>query len=975
MKKLSLLVLLSLIGLPASAQGDLWGMVNSGGSTTATIFKTSYDGQGLVKKGGFPLENPGGGPRGDVMLAANGKLYGLTINGGTFDDGVLFEYDPSSGAYQVKVNLDNTTTGAGAIGNLTAAPNGKLYGMTGNGGANNIGVLFEYDPITGLFTNKHDFDFATGGLPQGSLCLADNGKLYGLTQQGGLGVGVIFEYDPTLNTYAKKFEFDVVNGSFPSGTLMKASNGKLYGTAGAGSANIGVIFEFNPLTGSFSKKFDFTVVANGKYPVGSLQAGSNGKLYGMTINGGSSGVGVIYEFDPSNNTYTKKADFTGIANGAYPNGSLLLSSNGKFYGMTRQGGTGSIGTLFEYDPSANSLTKRFDFDGQHGSTPYGSLVTGANGKLYGMTNGGTVGFGTLFEFDQVTNTLTKKIDFSSLPQGGNPTGGLIQASNGKFYGLTTTGGAFGSGVLFEYDSGTTVITPKVHFDGVNNGANPEASLRTGPDGKLYGLTSQGGAWDNGVLFAFDPLNGTYSKKVDFDGPTKGSLPQGNLLMANGKIYGLTKGGGLSFGVLFEYDPVTSTYQKKIDFTGANGSQPTGSLTLAANGKLYGQTISGGLFSSGVLFEYDPVAITTTNKVDFDGNNGYIPVGGLTQADNGKLYGLTRQGGDFNYGVLFEFDPTTGAFADKVHFNGGAKGRSPYGSLTLNGNGKLYGMTSDGGSNASGVLFEYDPATSLFVNRIDFGDLINGYNPYGDLLYVKSRQSIQFIPPGTKVMGTSPFSLSATATSGLPVTFSTASDKITIAGNQVTLVKPGRVTISVAQAGTSNFSAATSVEQSFCIRPIKPTLTLSENGTALPLLTSNAASGNQWFWNGAVITGATQATYSISKPGTYKVQVSADDCASDFSADQVMVVTGDLESQTETHLIVYPNPASDWLTVSSNHASGIKEVSILQINGAVRDTQTTPDKEARFNVSEYPSGLYLVRVKTESGTGVLKWVKR
>jgi len=143
-----------------------------------------------------------------------------------------------------------------------------LYGMTYQGGVNNLGVLFEYDPVTDIFIKKLDFDSANGRNPFGSLIQASNGKLYGMTIQGGVNdKGILFEYDPITSTYIKKLEFSgTINGSYPQGSLMQACNGKLYGmTKQGGVNNMGVLFEYNPATDIYTKKLDFNGY-NGSIP-------------------------------------------------------------------------------------------------------------------------------------------------------------------------------------------------------------------------------------------------------------------------------------------------------------------------------------------------------------------------------------------------------------------------------------------------------------------------------------------------------------------------------------------------------------------------------------------------------------------------------------------------------------------------------------------------------------------------------------
>jgi uncharacterized repeat protein (TIGR03803 family) len=976
---------------PAQSQTPaFWGMTNGGGTDdVGTIFKMAPDGTGLTNVRSFTYTTPGrSGDESSVQLwqSPAGKLYGVTANGGLKGSGVLYEYDPSTGVYAVKYNFDYTdVSGYYPVTSLVPGSNGKLYGMTTYGGTSNKGVLYEFDLTTGTYTKKVDFTGTNGASPSaGSLYLHTNGKLYGFTAFGGTNnFGVLFEYDPATSTYTKKIDFlGVADGKFPYAGLTRASSGKLYGTTIQGGTNDqGTLFEYNPTTNVLTKLVDF-ISSNGFAPASALVEADNGQLYGVTAAGGSSSGGVLFEFNPSTNVYTKKIDFTN-ENGRGAIGGLFKANNGKLYGLTYFGGSSNGGVLYEYEPATNTYTKKYDFiytpstsTSVDGALPRATLMQASNGLLYATTSiGGSSKSGVLFEYNISTNTYAKKIDFNGAPSGRYPNSGLMQASNGKLYGLTNTGGANGEGVLFEIDPVTNAFATKYSFSSTD-GSFPSGVLVQATNGKLYGLSSFGGLNSIGALFEFDPSSGVYSKKFDFDG-TNGKRPQGSMILAaNSKLYGMSsEGGANSNGVLFEYDPATNTLIKKIDFDNTtSGQYPNGDLIQANNGKLYGMSYDGGNGGgSGVLFEYNIATNTLTPRVTFGADDGENPTGSLVQAPNGKLYGMTTAGGTNLQGVLFEFDPATNSYVKKLNFDGANTGYQPNGSLAVSPNGKLYCGTTYGGANGRGVIFEYDPATNVFTKKHDFNGTDGGGFLYSRLLFVKGEQTISFAALPDKTIGDAAFALNATTTSTLPVSFSTTSTTITLSGSQVTIVSAGRVIITATQTGNTNYNVATPVERSFCIKPAQPTITLSNLNSETPTLTSSASTGNQWYRNDVVISGATNTVLTATEEGTYKVRSVVDDCVSNFSDEVILVVTSLEENGNQISL--FPNPTADWITVSLNELNGNKQISIVNTQGMVKESREVEGSETTFNVAAYARGVYFVKVKMKNSVRILRFVKQ
>ena len=349
----------------------------------------------------------------------------------------------------------------------------------------------------------------------------------------------------------------------------------LYGTSfRGGNDGGGTINRFNPASNNLTVARSFDDSISGFNPLSSLVQASDGKLYGTTFFGGINNYGVIFSFDPSSSTYTKLKDFD-YDNGVYPYGSLVQADDGKLYGVTSYGGGGSSASaIFSFDPSSLTYTWYNVFDDTNGYIPSGYLLKGNDGKLYGVTNvGGSNGFGVIFSFDPSSSTYTKLKDFDNAI-GVLPSGNLVQTSDGKLYG--TTASTFfgirpsGNGVIFSYDLSSSTYTVLKYLDDVD-GTNPSGSLVNASDGKLYGITVNGGTSDSGVVFSFDPFSSTYTKLKDFDN-AGGSKPSALMQASDGKLYGTTvKGGANGLGVIFSFDLSSSTYTKLQDYTGINGA--------------------------------------------------------------------------------------------------------------------------------------------------------------------------------------------------------------------------------------------------------------------------------------------------------------------------------------------------------------------------------------------------------------------
>jgi uncharacterized repeat protein (TIGR03803 family) len=195
----------------------------------------------------------------------------------------------------------------------------------------------------------------------------------------------------------------------------------------------------------------------------------------------------------------------------------------------------------------------FDFD-IDGANPIAGLVQGINGQFYGTTSGGQGnGYGTVFTIT-ATGTLTTLYFFCSKPNctdGYEPYAGLIQATDGNFYGTTAGGGINGLGTVFKITPSGTLTT--LHsFDGTD-GTSPYGTLVQGANGKFYGTTVYGGANGDGTVFKITP-GGTLTILHSFD-LTDGGYPTAGLIQAsNGQLYGTTYSVGPTVSGRFSASP-------------------------------------------------------------------------------------------------------------------------------------------------------------------------------------------------------------------------------------------------------------------------------------------------------------------------------------------------------------------------------------------------------------------------------------
>lgn len=231
-------------------------------------------------------------------------------------------------------------------------------------------------------------------------------------------------------------------------------------------------------------------------------------------------------------------------------------------------------------------------------------------------------------------------------------------------------------------------------------------------------------------------NAQYADIHDFNG-TAGSIPQGSLILVGNKLYGMTyQGGANNDGCVFSVDTNGSDYKDILDFAGSNGKYPYFGKLVCSGEVLYGMTGSGGSNNDGCIFSVDTNGSHYKDLHDFNGTQGKEPQGSLTLY--GKLlYGMTNLGGPNTDGCIFSIDTNGNGYKDLFNF-GGNNGSNPDGDLTFSVSGKeLYGTTTLGGLYGSGCIFSIDSNGTNYKDLFDFNDQSNpkGANPPGAIVKV------------------------------------------------------------------------------------------------------------------------------------------------------------------------------------------------------------------------------------------------
>jgi uncharacterized protein (TIGR03437 family) len=468
------------------------------------------------------------------------------------------------------------------------------------------------------------------------------------------------------------------------------------------------------------------------------------------------------------------------------------------------------------------------FNSTSGTGPnlYAPLVQGSDGNLYGTTEGTGNSGGTVFKLT-LDGALTTLYSFPTgyVYDPRNPLGGVIQGSDGNFYGTTYYGGTAlgGGGALFKVTPGGVMTTICSFGSASADGIAPQGGLVQATDGNFYGTTPPSNpGYDDGTVFRCTP-GGTLTTLAVGNYGNGGRLLQAT----DGNLYGLTVDGGpKGYGTIFRIS-LAGTVSTIYNFGSAStdGRGPSGWLAQATDGNLYGVTAGGGTGSSGTFFKFALGGTLTTLHSFVFKTDGSGPNVGLIQATDGNFYGTTNLGGANNYGTIFKITPA-GALTTLYSLNGISNA-----GLMQASDGKLYGIgtTLSGVTNAGTVFSLTLPPTPLPAPTITSGGIVPIYS---------SSTTIQ---PGewVSIYGTNFASGNATWTGNFPTSLGGAS--VTINGKSAYLwfVSPGQINL---QAPDDSATGVVPVVVTTSSGSSTSTVTLGKFGPSFSLLDAKHVTG-------------------------------------------------------------------------------------------------------------------------------------
>ncbi len=769
-------------GLIQGRDGNFYGTTAGGGSGfLGTVFKLTPTGV-LSTLISFAGSN-GATPYTAVVQGSDGNLYGTTYNGGIAGSGIVFQlilppaaaapiFSPTPGIYSspqivtIASATPSTTIRYTTDGSAPSETNGTIYTgspITISTTTTLQAIAYEpgftdsavttatytislppasvptFNPVGGTYNN--DLSVTIGSATPGvSINYTTDGstptETHGTTYTGSpvlinasttlqaiaFGNGYTdssisiapytmmvapVTFSPPSGTYAAIQSVTlstITNGATIRYTIDGSTPTETNGAIYSGPVAISTTTTLQAI--AYKTGYSDSLVTNASYvinipqaaaPAFSPAAGTFASAQKVTITSATRGAMIRYTTDGSTPTETNGMLYSSQVN---ISSTTMLKAIAYESGFIDSSVTSGLYVITSLPAASLNVIYNFTASNNGGTNPSAGLLQGSDGNFYGTTqNGGDGTVGTVFRMTPA-GILTTLVSFNGA-NGANPTAALVQGSDGNFYGTTLNGGDANNGTVFMMTP-AGVLTLLVSFDG-NNGAYPYAGLIQGRDGNLYGTTLSGGSTSNGTVFKLTPT-GVLTTLASFNG-SNGANPQAALMQgSDGNFYGTTNSGGTANdGTVFKLTPA-GTLISLASFKGTNGINPVASLVQGSDGNFYGTTASGGSAHDGVIFKITPAGVLTT-VVSFKGSNGAYPQGGLIQGSDGNFYGTTNPeaANIANAGTVFKITPT-GDLTTLASFNG-LNGEQPFASLVRGHDGTFYGTTNIGGISNEGVIFQ------------------------------------------------------------------------------------------------------------------------------------------------------------------------------------------------------------------------------------------------------------------------------
>lgn len=391
---------------------------------------------------------------------------------------------------------------------------------------------------------------------------------------------------------------------------------------------------------------------------------------------------------------------------------------------------------------ASTETVQWNFSNSNGdgAFPWSNvLISDSSGNLYGVTaGGGSNTTGMVFELSPNGNggyNETVLYDFLAYGSGdgSTPYGSLARDPAGNLYGATQGGGTNGTGTVFMLSpkSGggwTERILYNFSASGATDGTTPSGGVIIGKNHTLYGTTTYGGTFSAGTVFQLSKTSSGIVEKVlhNFGAAGDGAYPYDPVVAdPEGNLYGATSIGGASgYGCVYRLSLQKGSWTESLlySFSGANGDG--GGLYYVGligdkSRDIYGTTAFGGPNATGTAWElvYSKTSNSYSEKILYSfgvggAGDGNYPYGGLTADAAGNLYGTTEQGGSTqNSGTVYKLTKSGTTWTESIihNFTGGTSdGQDPSGNLLLGSDGHLYGMAQFGGTSDAGIVYSITP---------------------------------------------------------------------------------------------------------------------------------------------------------------------------------------------------------------------------------------------------------------------------